>query len=179
MPSRRQQRSAKEKEVAGRDKMWPLEQSCHWNVVTQVQVGYYLQDQSNLKIEETKFKTNTSYYVIKMRKKRQDPDVPDQKQPHPSTHDIMWHSPVHSTCGGLLGLIMSYSYTTAFLRGQTVLPEPEIQEVLHPTVQTLSSPRLRTSTTDLTTRSKWIQNKAKMTMSTLPFINWSSIPINY
>ena len=37
---------------------------------------------STFKKVETKFNTKTSNYVIKVRKKRQDPDVSDQLQPH-------------------------------------------------------------------------------------------------
>ena len=70
---------------------------------------------------------------------------------------------------------------------RNMLPEPEIQDtpdqlqVLHPTVQTLSTQdlRLRTSPTGLTATSKWIQNKTKMLMTTLSLINWSPIPINH
>ena len=98
--------------MAGWDKMWPLEHSCHWNVFTKdsnwpslAQSKYYLK----LKRAEAKFRTKTSDYVIKMRQKRQDEDVPDQKQPHPyqlnkstNLHDIVWHPPI------LLGLILSF-----------------------------------------------------------------------
>ena len=38
---------------------------------------------STFKKVETKFNTKTSDYVIKVRKKRQDPDLSDQLQPHP------------------------------------------------------------------------------------------------
>ena len=44
------------------------------------QDGYYLQ--CKLKRTEIKFMTSTSDYVIKMRQKHQDPDVPDKKQLH-------------------------------------------------------------------------------------------------
>ena len=73
-------------------------------------------------------------------------------------HDILWHSPVYSTCGGLLGIILSYSYTNALLRGQTVVSEPEIQDtpeqlqVLHPTVQTLSTLYSRLEAHNITNR---------------------------
>ena len=86
-------------------------------------------------------------------------------------HDILWHSPVYSTCGattecgglspqcgGLLGIILSYSYTNALLRGQTVVSEPEIQDtpeqlqVLHPTVQTLSTLYSRLEAQNITNR---------------------------
>ena len=66
-----------------------------------------------------------------------------------------------------------------------MVSEPDIQDtpeqlqILQPTVQTLYTLRLITPPTDLTATSKRIQNKTKMLVSTLPLINWSSIPIYY